>query len=302
MRCRSAGPVAGIIRNPMTEPDRLPLRVLVKGASTVVFTSWMGGPRSDFAWPRVIEAELFAAGYPADVRCTAIPAEPTRHAFRDWQEEVLAWSPDVIILTYGHFECVHLFLPRFLERYANSNTVRPGPVRSRYREHVVRPAWKSLAKLQSVVDGRLPPNLLSFKPRRVSVYLERLIERFRTVGSPLILIPDIPQPGKPYQKWFPGMGPRIHVMNDTLRTLVEKVDQVDVRMFSIVDVFEPLVDDPDDACPDGGHFTPPLHRAVGEAMAAVIVEWASHQTHLDLDGYRAWSAELERGRLSPAAD
>jgi hypothetical protein len=274
----------------------------VKGPSTVVFTSWMGGPRTDVAFPRVVEAELYAAGYPADVRVSALPAEPTRFAFRDWQREVLAWSPDVIVFMYGHFECVHLFLPRFLERHANSLTARPGLVRSRYREHVIRPVWKFLAKVQSIVDGKLPPNLLSFKPRRVAANLTSLIERSRTVASPLILVPDIPQPGKPYQKWFPGMGPRIHVMNDRLRSMVATVDQPDVRMFSIVDIFDGLVDDPDDACPDGGHFTPPLHRAVGEAMAAVILEWASHQTHLDLDTYRSWSPELERGRLSPTAD
>jgi hypothetical protein len=286
----------------MTEPNRLPLRVLVKGASTVVYTSWMSGPRSDFAWPRVIEAELFAAGYPAEVRCTALPAEPTRFALRTWQQEVLTWSPDVIILNYGHLECVHLFLPRFLERHATSINGRPHRLRLAYRKRVLRPVWRVLAKAQMLLDRRLPPDLLSYKPKRVAADLGMVIQRVRTVASPLVLIPDIPQPGTPYQKWFPGMGPRIHTMNDTLRDLVAKIDEPDVRMFAFNAVIDPLIGEGEEACPDGGHLTPPLHRAVGEGMAAVIVQWAAQQPHLDLDGYRAPATAPDRGRLSPTAD
>jgi len=79
----------------MTEPNRLPLRVLVKGAS-----------RSDLDISRVIETELQAAGCPAEVRCTATPAERTKVALRTWQEEVLPWSPDVVILGYGETEAI----------------------------------------------------------------------------------------------------------------------------------------------------------------------------------------------------
>jgi hypothetical protein len=294
----------------MAEPAHLPLRILVKGASTVVYTSWMSGPRSDFAWPRVIEAELYAAGFPAEVRCTAIPAEPTRFAIREWQREVLTWSPDVIILNYGHLECVHLFLPRWLERHANSITGRPGRVRMAYRTRLLRPVWRLLANLQAALDKLLPPNLLSYKPRRVAADLQRYIERVRTVASPMVLIPDIPQPGKPYQKWFPGMGPRVLVMNDALRDLVARIDQPDIRMFPLNDMIGPLVADGEDACPDGGHLTVALHRAVGEGMADVVLQWASQQPHLDLGGYRARAGDPDRGpvrepdreRLSPAAD
>src|SRR5947208_6741144 len=41
----------------MSEPLPLTMRVLVQGSSQAVWTSWMGGPRGDLAWPRVIEAE-----------------------------------------------------------------------------------------------------------------------------------------------------------------------------------------------------------------------------------------------------
>jgi hypothetical protein len=286
----------------MTEPERLPLRVLVKGASTVMYTSWMSGPRSDLAWPRVLERELLAAGYPAEVRCTAHPSEPTRFAIHTWVDEVLTWSPDVIILHYGHQETIHVILPRVLERYANSLEARPGAIRVAFRTRVIRPMWRGLAHLQSVIDRTLPYTLLSYKPKRVAAELERYISRVRTVASPLILVPDLPPPGRAYDRWFPGMGARVLAMNDTLRALVAKLDDPNVRMFSIRAVIEPLVPEGEDAAPDGGHLTPPLHQAVGEGLADVVVEWAGHQTHLDLDEARARRLQQGRHRFSAAGD
>jgi hypothetical protein len=107
-------------------------------------------------------------------------------------------------------------------------------------------------------------------------------------------------------------------MNDALRDMVAGFDQPDIRMFPLNDVIGPLVADGEEACPDGGHLTLPLHRAVGEGMAEVVLQWAAQQRHLDLAGYRARAGGAERGpdleahrdadrepdreRLSPAAD
>ena len=278
----------------MTEPERLPLRVLVKGASTVVYTSWMSGPRTDFAWPRVIERELYAAGYPAEVRCTARPSEPTRFGVRSWVDEVLAWSPDVIILHYGHQETIHVFLPRILERHVNSLETRPGALRTFYRKRITKPGWRRLAQLQGLVDRVLPHNLLAYKRTQVSKELERYISRVRTVASPLILVPTIPPPGSAYDRWFPGMADRVVAMNETLRQTVAAFDDPDIRMFPLREVVMPLVPEGEEAAPDGGHLTPPLHQAVGEAMADVIVEWAAKQSHLDLDAARERQAQRSR--------
>ena len=102
-----------------------PVRVLVKGASTVNWVSWMGGPRSDFAYPRATEAALLAAGRPAVVRDTSLAAEHPKSALKAWSDEVVPWSPDVVVLHYGHMECIHLMLPRSLQRHAQSLQSRP---------------------------------------------------------------------------------------------------------------------------------------------------------------------------------
>ena len=89
----------------------------------------MGGPRTDFAYPRVIEAELLAAGQPAEVRVTAAVGQRTKDSLKSWEREVVAWSPDVVVLHCGQYEAIHLFMPWWLERYVNNVARRPGVVR-----------------------------------------------------------------------------------------------------------------------------------------------------------------------------
>lgn len=264
----------------MSEPLRLPIRVLVKGASTVVVTSWMGGPRTDFAFPRVIEAELLAAGYPAEVRTTAMPAERVKHALRNWDEEILTWSPDVVVLQYGQMECIHLFLPRWLERHVNTVRRRPGRLRDFYWDVILRPPWRLLSRLQGRVDRLLPPTLLSHRPRRAAADLRRLIERARWVASPLVLVPVNPPFGPIYQQWFPGANARVEVMNATMSEMVASFEERDVRTFSVKDVAAAVAPPGEEVVPDGGHYSPLVHRGIGRAMAEVILEWAATQPHL----------------------
>jgi hypothetical protein len=239
----------------------------------------MGGPRTDFAYPRVIEAELRAAGLPADVRVEAWPSALTKDALKTWEQEVVPWSPDVVVLHYGHFETIHLLLPSWVERYANALSRRPGKLRDAYYRKVVKKAWLALATGQQYVDRRVDPTMMAHRPRRVAADLERLISRVRNVASPLVLVPDLLPPGGPWANWFPGMGARVEVMNTTLDALVDRIDQPDVRRFRVTDVVGGLSLEGEPA-PDGGHFTPAVHRAVGRGMAQVILEWSSQQPHL----------------------
>jgi hypothetical protein len=264
----------------MPEPIRIPLRVLVKGASTVIYTSWMSGPRSDFAWPRVVEAELVAAGWPTEVHCNAVPAELTKSAYPTWPAEVLAWSPDVVMLDYGRMECVHLFLPKWLERHAHSLARRPHPLRQVYRQRIIRPVWKGLAAVQQRVDKALPTSATLWRVRRGERDVRGLLERIRTVASPLVLIAEAPPFGRVYQDWFPGANARVQIMNNALRALVRELDDPDVRFVELGHLWEPLLAEGQDPCPDGGHFTPEMHRAVGEELARVALEWAEKQPHL----------------------
>lgn len=265
----------------MTTPKPLPLRVLVKGASTVNWTSWMGGPRQDFAFPRVIEDSLIEQGRACDLRVHTMPSEQTKTILGTWQREVLGFSPDAIVLLYGHYETIHLFLPRWLERHANSLRGRPRPVARFYRRAVVRPVWKTLAQLQAAVDRKWPATSRRRRLERVAADLDAYIDQVSKVGSPIVYLFELLPPNERFASWFPGMADRIALMNEIIAELVARHDSDRVRLVQVSDlVKEHAGGDLAVAIPDGFHYSPELHRAIGERIAADIDAWADTQSHL----------------------
>ena len=258
----------------------LPLRVLVKGSSLVNQVSWMGGPRTDFTFPRALEEQLLSDGRACDVRTITAMAEKTSPIHRTWQQEILGFSPDVIVLVYGYIETMHLFLPRWFERHANSWAAKPRRLGFIYRKTILRPTWKLLARLQMWLD-RFVPTLRPGRPRRVVADLEKYIAQVQTVASPLVILFELLPPVQKYRHWFPGMSARIAIMNEAMAATVARVDKPNVRFFRV----NPLVDeycggDLDVATPDGSHFSPEMHRYIGTALAREIGDWAETQTHL----------------------
>lgn len=259
----------------------LPVRVLVKGASTVNWISWMGGPRTDFILPRVIEERLLASGRPCTVHTHSVASEPTHGVLQTWEREVLGFSPDAIVLVYGHYETIHLLLPRWLERHANSLRGRPRRLRLVYRDRLVRPAWMLLARAQAAVDARWGSRLRTRRHEKVVADLETYIRHVRTVGHPLVHLVELLPPHEKKAGWFPGMPARIARMNDALEGLVRRLDDDEVRFVRVVDLVDSVAGgDLATAIPDGFHYSPAMHRAVGERIAASITQWAEGQPHL----------------------
>ena len=123
----------------MPAPLPLPLRVLVRGASTVGYSGVMSGPRTDLGFPRVIERDLLAGGRPASVVSLTVGGMRTNTVLRTWEHDVLGWSPDVLVIMAGHYETLHVLWPQWLERHANSNIWSPRRLNTRYRRRVLRP-------------------------------------------------------------------------------------------------------------------------------------------------------------------
>jgi hypothetical protein len=257
-----------------------PLRVLVKGSSPANWVSFMGGPPTDYTYPRVVERELLSSGRNAVVRNLAVTSERVKTGIRNWERQVYPWSPDVVVLNYGLFEAVHLFLPQPLERHVNSLRGRPGAVRDTYRRYALRPAWKMLAVAQQKLDGRVPSAAFDRRAARFADDLAHLIGRIQMVGSPLVLLPEIPGPGERWATWFPGIELRIDMINAALDDVVGRVDRDNVRGFATGAVLAPLAATGHDLLPDGGHFTPEAHDAIGRAMAREIAAWCDENVPL----------------------
>jgi hypothetical protein len=108
----------------------------------------------------------------------------------------------------------------------------------------------------------------------------RLIELTRSAGSPLVLVPTLLRPGPPWQRWFPGAGARMATLNRTFADVVRQVDDPDVRTFPLADLVEEIIPEGYEPTPDGGHFTPWVHHAIGVAMAQEILAWVRTQPRL----------------------
>ena len=257
----------------------LPMRILVKGPSTVLLTSMMGGPRSDLGFPRVIEQQLLAKGRSAQVRNGAVGALPTHDMFNTWDDEILAWSPDVVILCPGHMDMIHIILPRWLERGANSFNRRPGRVRH-YRRLFLRLMARGVLLVQKRID-RPDRQLKKRTLRRVIRDTTGYIEMTQKVGSPLILLMGTHPPAESKVKWYGGIRDRQRRTEDALRSLAATHEQANVRFVEIIDLMEKFdPGDPEHLWPDGIHFSPEFHRAIGEKFADIVEAWATTQPHL----------------------
>lgn len=253
---------------------QLPLRVLVIGASTVNWTSWMSGPRSDLAFPRAIEAELLAQGRAVQVRNAALLASPTKAFFDKWEEQVLQWSPDVIVGIAGHYETIHLLLPRHFERHANRVDYRPGRLRNYYRKRFLRSLWKVSATFQAAVDRRVPAGVSRRRLDRVAQDLTAYIALSRQVASPACFFLEILPPADRQRDWFPRMTERVHLVNERVAAVCDAMGTADVQFVRTSEVAARLYgEDQQAATPDGFHFTPELHREIGAELARRILAW-----------------------------
>jgi lysophospholipase L1-like esterase len=240
----------------------------------------MGGPPTDFTYPRVIERELLESGRNATVRNAAATSERVTTGLRNWENQIFPWSPDVVVLNYGLYEAVHLFLPQPLERHANSLTGRPGLVRESYRRYVLRPVWKTLALVQQHADARVPAAAFRRQAARFTDDVEHLVRHCLFISNPLVLLPLMPPAGERWTSWFPGIDARLALINSALAEVAARIDQDNVRVFDTPAAVAPLVAAGQDTVPDGGHFTPAAHDLIGRSMAAVIGPWCDENVPL----------------------
>jgi lysophospholipase L1-like esterase len=263
----------------MPSPMQLPMRVLVKGASNVLWTSMMGGPRSDLVFARAMEAELLAGGRATEVRNGGVLGMPIYEMFKTWEDEVARWSPDVIVMAVGQYDILHTLLPHWLERAANRIDRRPAFFQRWFYRRFLRLVARGALLTQRRIDR--PGHKLDRRSRHAIRDLAEYIKITKQVGSPLIILLEIHPPTAAKIEWFGGWDERIAVFNDRMRELAEADESGCVRFVEMMDLtagFDPGT--PEQLWADGIHFNPAMHRLVGQRLAAVAEEWARTQPHL----------------------
>lgn len=269
----------------MSTPRPLPLRVLVKGASTVVWTSFMGGPRTDLGWPRALEAELLRMGIEAEVRNTAVLGTPSDHWFETFEQDLSQWSPDVVIAVPSHYESLHAFLPHAVERWANRVNRPPAHRYDALRKRIRRGTYRALIKVQARCDRALPESSDRRRMRRAAAVLEGYVQLAQFVASPHVIVLELLRPAEKIDRWLPGCDRRIQMANEENRAMVGRLGLDNVQMFATTDVAHAMYGEGRNvATPDGFHYTPELHQAIATALAQDVAAIAKTLPHLANDG------------------
>lgn len=239
----------------------------------------MGGPRTDFTFPRAMEMELRLQGFDVDSMVDSVPGESIARARRNWPDQVLGFSPDVIVLSLGHYEAIHLFLPRWFERHMNTLTAGTGRLEALYRRWILRPTYRALARAQAALDRSFGRALSKRCVKHAAAGVSAIVHGARQVGSPLVVLMEIAPLTERYERWFPAMNYRIDRINEGLRRIADADASGEVCYFETRKVVAAL-GAPSDVTPDGFHFSPEAHATVGRELAALVGSWAASQPHL----------------------
>lgn len=269
----------------MTHPDPLPIRVLYKGASTVLWQSSTDRrPPHALPYPRVVERSLRSRGHAVDTHVAALSAVQTKTITRTWEAEASASLADVVVMHHGHLEAIHAIIPRWAERYARSGYERPGRWRDRYRQRLVNPAYKLLTIVQQRIDRALPEVVAARLARRRAdltvTHLERYVDRMSRFTDPLVIVMGLIPPGPLWDDWFPGVRRRMTAIDQAMREMVARRDSSRLVYLELWDEARAWEERGEDPRPDGGHYSPAFHELVGERLADVVAAWAAEQPHL----------------------
>jgi len=270
-----------------------PIRILVRGSSTVSWIASVKPGRVSHAYPRALETVMHQRGWPTQVRVAAPLAKPSLHILRDADDDIFAWDPDVIILNTGHMENLHLLIPIPIARHVFTRTARPGRWRHLYRRRVLWPMYKVATRIQARLEPALGPWVFGRRRAAVLAHIEQYIHIAQRNGHPLIVIMGLVPPPEPPAE-FPGLASRLETLNEEFQALAERWGGSDVVWFDPSRVLATDGPPPVVAMGDGLHYTVEAHENVGKRLAEVVEAWADKQPHLVSPSRGALGAQLEQ--------
>ena len=259
-----------------------PIRILVRGSSTVSWIASVEPGSVSHAYPRVLETALHLHGWPTQIRAESPLAASSRHILRDADADIFAWDPDVIILNTGHMENLHMLLPIPFARHVFTRTARPGRWRQLYRRRVLWLVYSIATRIQARLEPALGSWIFGRRRNAVIAHVNQYIDIAGRNGHPLVIVMGFVPPSTPPPS-FPGVAARLEMMNDAYRDLVQQRAQSEVIWFDPAQALEPHGPAAEVAIGDGIHFTPSAHVAVGKGLAEVVEAWLRTQLEQEHD-------------------
>jgi len=250
--------------------QRRPLSVVAFGNSVA---SLMMPPREDRTQGTYLEVvgDLLAAqGVPTVVHQESRWFDFLHRAMRDYETRLRVHAPDVVIVNFGLNECQPWLLPIWVIRGLLTRNQAVTRTAKAYRRWIAPPVWAFVRGYRRRAARVVGTRTWQTTPHRFSGHLRRLLRNLRVEGRPLVLVLDIDPPDSRMEHFLPGMAARHAVFQALLEQVVEEQASNDVRLVRVSEITAALGPA---AVPDGMHYAPGTHLAVGERLADEVVAW-----------------------------
>ncbi len=257
-------------------PDqRRPLSVVALGNSVATLQLPGRADRSEGTYVEVLADVLTGAGVPT------VPHLESRwfgflvDAARETEQRVRVHAPDVVVVQFGLNEYQPWLLPVPVIRHLMVQNQAATRTARAYRRHVSPPLWKLVRGYRRRAAPLVGMRTWQTTPRRFGRTLEVLLRNTRREGRPLVLVLDLEPPGATLQHFLPGLAARHAVFQQLIADVVERLEDPDVRLVPVSQITAALGEG---ALPDGMHYSPATHEAVGHALAEEVLAWLSSRS------------------------
>jgi lysophospholipase L1-like esterase len=245
-------------------------RVAVLGNSVPILVVPPRKQREEGTFPERLQQLLDAQGLDVEVRNESRLFDMLPGGWRRFQEQLVPWAPDVLVVNYGVIEMQPNVLPTWLNRHLTTETVGgKGPV-ALYKRRVVPVLWPPARTYQQAASHRAGTRTWRLPPGRLAAELRRLIEVARQEQM-LVVVNDVHEPGDRMRHFVPGIERRHAILQEVLADVVDGFADPDVRLLPVSQVSAKLGQAA--GLPDGLHLSSAGHLGVAELLADEIGPW-----------------------------
>jgi lysophospholipase L1-like esterase len=243
----------------MSEP---PLRIVVVGNSMGLFVRPPRERAEDGPYAEVLERELLARGWSAQVTNSSSWTLLLTDALRRVEPLVLHHSPRVAIINFGLFECQTITLPTSVFRWLNHPYARGGVARAVRQRVGLR-----VIAFYKWMTPRLPQGVPFPKrtaPQRFEEELRSLVSNIRKESGAEVLLLTNPPPGARIAQTLRDIEENAEAYSAIIRE-VGTTSGPGVHVVELAPIARALP--LEESMPDGLHFSVEGHRLVGRHLA-----------------------------------
>jgi lysophospholipase L1-like esterase len=229
---------------------------------------------SEATYPEHLQRLLRADGLDVSVRNDSKLFGRITEGYRRFQEDVIPWAPDVLVVHFGIIELQPNVVPTAVNRHFTTQDRGGKGVKGLYRRRLKPRLWPPLRKFQRRASGIVGPrHSFRLAPAHFEAELRRLISVARSQQM-LVLVCDINPPGPRLQHFLPGVNERYARFQSIIERVVAQADDDDVQL---VPVSKVVRGGGDEAMPDGLHFTASGHLEVARMLETFVAPWLQRQ-------------------------